>query len=46
MLLQNKLGALSKMGGLSKIRDDEGLIVGISELLNAMTELKEVSRII
>ena len=43
VLLQNKLGALSKMGGLSKIRGDEGLIIGISELLNAMTELKKLA---
>ena len=45
VLLQNKLGALSKMGGLSKIRDDEGLTVGISELLNAMTELKRLAEL-
>ena len=45
VLLQNKLGALAKMSGLSKIRDNEGLIVGISELLNAMTELKRLAEL-
>ena len=32
-------------GNLGKIRDDEALIVGISELLNAMTELKRLAEL-
>ena len=43
VLLQNKLGALAKMGGLNKTRGREGLIIGISELLNAMAELKKLA---
>ena len=44
VLLQNKLGGLSKMGGLDKIRGKEKLIIGISELVNAMAELNRLAK--
>ena len=44
VLLQNKLGGLSEMGGLDKIRGKEKLIVGISELVNAMAELSRLAK--
>ena len=31
------------MGGLDKIRGDENLILGLSELINVMSELKEMA---
>ena len=43
VLLQNKLGGLSKMGGLDKIRGEEKLILGISELVNVMAELSRLA---
>ena len=43
MLLQNKLGALEKLGGLQKARGEEKLIHAISEILYAMTELSELA---
>ena len=43
VLLQNKLGGLAKLGGLDKIRGNENLIVGISDLLNTMTELSRLA---
>ena len=43
VLLHNKLGVLAKMGGLEKIRGDENLMYGISELINAMKELSRLA---
>ena len=42
-LLQNKLSALEKLGSLNKVRGDEKLIHAISELMNAMAELRELA---
>ena len=39
LLLLNKLGDLSKISGLDKIKGRENLMHGISSLINAMTEL-------
>ena len=41
VLLENKLGELRELGDLENISGHESLIYGISELLNAMTELED-----
>ena len=43
LLLYNKLGELSEMECLDEIRGEENLVYGISELLNAMTELSRLA---
>ena len=43
VLLQNKLGELAQLGGLDEITGKENLVYGISELLNAMTELSRLA---
>ena len=43
VLLQNKLGELSKISGLDEITGDENLMYGISSLINAMTELSRLA---
>ena len=43
VLLQNKLGALSKLSDLDKVRGDEKLAHGLSELLNAMAEVSRLT---
>ena len=43
VLLQNKLGALSKLSDLDKVRGDEKLVNGLSELLNAMAEVSRLA---
>ena len=43
VLLQSKLGALSKLSDLDKLRGDEKLAHGLSELLNAMAEVSRLA---
>ena len=43
VLLQNKLGALSKLSDLDNVRGDEKLAYGLSELLNAMAEVSRLA---
>ena len=43
VLLQNKLGELSKISGLDEIRGDENLMHGISSLTNVMIELSRLA---
>ena len=43
VLLQNKLGALSKLSDLDNVRGDEKLTYGLSELLNAMAEVSRLA---
>ena len=43
VLLQNKLGALSKLSDLDKVRGDEKLASGLSELLNVLAEVSRLA---
>ena len=43
VLLQNKFGALSKLSDLDKVRGEEKLAHGLSELLNAMAEVSRLA---
>ena len=43
LLLQNKIGNLSKMECLDKIKGDEKIMVAIAKLINAMTELSTLA---
>ena len=44
LLLQNKIGSLSKMECLDKIKGDEKIMVAIAKIINAMTELSTLAQ--
>ena len=43
MLLQTKLGSLSKFSNLSKLQDDEKISLILTNILNTMSELSKLA---
>ena len=43
MLLQNKLGSLAKFSNLSKLQDDEKILLTLTNVLNTMDELSKLA---
>lgn len=43
LLLQNKIGALERLGSLDKVRGDEKLGIALAKILNAMIELSTLA---